>query len=116
MLNQNTTIILLSAIIVIGTLVLQSHITESSRGPERNLRWEQDLQDTSPDALFAPALLTTGHGRPGPKAFGQFAPGRAGARDPEHAFHHQAVIDRWTPCLRLLRRQERAELLEVGHR
>ena len=51
-------------------LVLQSHIIGSGRGPERSLGRKQDLQDTRPDALFAPALIATGHRRPGPKGAG----------------------------------------------
>lgn len=95
-------------------LVLQSHITESSRGPERSLGRKQDLQDARPDALFAPALLATGHRRPGPKVLGQFTPGRAGSGDPQHACDDQAMISRRASCLRLLWRQEGGQLFEVG--
>jgi hypothetical protein len=95
-------------------LVLQSHLAESSRGKEGSLSRQQDLQDASPDPLFQPALIAAGDGRPGPEALGQFAPGRASTRDPEHAFYDQAMIDRRTPCRRLLWRQEWAHLLPVG--
>jgi len=95
-------------------LVLQSHITESSRGPERSLGRKQDLQDARPDALFAPALIATGHRRPGPKVLGQFTPGRAGSGDPQHAFDDQAMISRRASCLRLLWRQEGRQLFPVG--
>src|SRR2546428_8861817 len=88
-------------------------LTESSRGKEGSLGRQQDLQDASPDPLFHPALIAAGHGRPGSEALGQFAPGRASMRDPEHTFHHQAMIDRRTPCRRLLWRQEWAHFLPV---
>ena len=70
-------------------LVLQSHITESSRGPERRLGRKQDLQDTRPDVLFAPAQIATGHRRPGPKALDSSRKVRGGACDPQYAFHDQ---------------------------
>ena len=72
---------------------------------------EQDLEDALPNPLFAPALIATGHRRPRPEALGQFAPRRAGASHPEHAFHHQTMIDGRTARLRLLRRQEGTQLL-----
>ena len=75
---------------------------------------QQDLQDALPDAFFAPALIAAGNRGPGSETLGQFAPGRTGAHDPEQALDYQAVIDRWTPRLRLLRRQERLKLLPVG--
>ena len=59
----------------IYSLVLQSHITGSSRGSERSLGRKQDLQDARPDALFAPALVATGHRGPGSETLGQFTPG-----------------------------------------
>src|SRR5216683_6822590 len=94
-------------------LVLQSQLKGSSRRQKRSLRRKQDLQDTRPQALLTPALVTAGHRRPRPEALRQFTPGRAGANYPQHAFHHQAMIDGWTARLWLLRRQERAYLLPV---
>ena len=49
-------------------LVLQSHLQGSSRGQKRRLRWKQDLQDACPEPFFHPALIATGHGRPGSEA------------------------------------------------
>src|SRR5260370_943447 len=94
-------------------LVLQSQLKGSSRRQKRSLRRKQDLQDTRPQALFTPALVPAGHRRPRPEALRQFTPGRAGAHYPQHAFHHQAMIDGWTARLWLLWRQERAYLLPV---
>ncbi len=74
---------------------------------------EQDLEDALPNPLFAPALIATGHRRPRPEALGQFAPRRAGAYHPEHAFHHQTMIDGRTARLRLLRWQEGTQLLPM---
>src|SRR2546425_7174589 len=99
-----------------GATSTTAPLTESSRGKEGSLGRQQDLQDASPDPLFHPALIAAGHGRPGSEALGQFAPARASMRDPEHTFHHQAMIDRRTPCRRLLWRQEWAHLLPVDVR
>ena len=68
---------------------------------------------TSLQDVLYPALVATGHRRPRPKALGQFAPGRARARHPEHRFHDQAMVASWTARLRLRRRHERTELLPV---
>src|SRR6266571_8351982 len=86
-------------------------LKKSSRGEEGSLRREQDLQDTCPQPFFHPALIPAGYGGPGPEALGQFAPGGAGARYPEHAFQDQTMIDRRAARLRLLRRQEWTKLL-----
>ena len=91
-------------------LVLQRHLKSSSRGNDGN-RWPlQDLQDTSPSSLFAPALIATDYRLPGPEALGKVSPGRAGPDDPHNALHNQAMLDRRTACGGLLR-QERTELL-----
>src|SRR5260221_2750207 len=87
---------------------------KGSRGRrERRFGWYQDVQDTIPEAFFAPTLVAAGHGGPWPEAFRQLAPGRAGAYHPEHAFHDQAMIDGGTARLRLLRWQEWLKLLPV---
>jgi hypothetical protein len=44
----------------------------------------------------------------------QFAPRGASAHDPEHALHHQAMIDRRTPRLWLLRGKQGSKLLSLG--
>src|SRR5258708_10439601 len=94
-------------------LILQSQLKGSSRRQKRSLRRKQDLQDTRPQALFTPALVPAGHRRPRPEALRQFTPGRAGAHYPQHAFHHQAMIDAWTAGLWLLVRPDRACLLPL---
>src|SRR5258708_3949436 len=104
---------LLSSHLTNAALVLQSHLQVSSRRQEGSLRRKQDRQDPRPQALFTPALVAAGDRRPRPETLRQFTPGRASANDPQHAFHHQAMIDGWTTRLWLLRRQERAYLLPV---
>ncbi len=93
----------------INTLVLQRHFLSSSRGKDGNLWSLQDLQDASPSSLFAPALIATDHGLPGPEALGKVSPGRTGLHDPQDALHDLTMLDRRTPCGSLLR-QERAQL------
>src|SRR2546421_1012030 len=90
-------------------LVLQRHFLSSSRGKDGNLWSLQDLQDASPSSLFAPALIATDHGLPGPEALGKVSPGRTGLHDPQDALHDLTMLDRRTPCGSLLR-QERAQL------
>lgn len=90
----------------------------SSGRRERRFGWDQDVQDAIPEAFFAPAEVSAGHRGPWPEVFRQLAPGRAGADHPEHALHDQAMIDGWPTRLRLLRGQERLQLLPalVGER
>ena len=97
-----------------ASLVLQSHLEGSSRGQEQSLRRKQYLQDASPQALFYPALIATGHRRPRPKALGQFAPTRTGPGHPQHAFYDQAMIGSRAARLRFLWREERTQVLPVG--
>jgi hypothetical protein len=54
----------------LNSLLLQSHIMGSSRGPKRSLRRQQDLQDACPDSLFAPTQIPARHGRPGSETLG----------------------------------------------
>ena len=63
-------------------LVLQPQLQGSSGRQKRRLRRKHDLQDTRPQALFPPALVTAGHRRPRSEALGQFTPGRASAHNP----------------------------------
>src|SRR6059058_3798340 len=61
----------LSATNIRKCTLLQRHLLSSSRGKDGNLWSLQDLQDASPSSLFAPALIATDHGLPGPEALGK---------------------------------------------
>jgi len=59
-----------------------------------------------PDPSVLPAVKTTGDRAPGAIAFGQIAPGSAGASNPEHTIQDAAMINRRSAGLGFLWRKQ----------
>ena len=70
-------------------------------------------QDAIPDAGLLPAVEARRDGLPRAVAFGQGAPGTAGAQDPEDAVQDGTVVLGGTAGTGLLRREQRAQALPL---
>ena len=67
------------------------------------------LEDLRPAAGGAPAVIATVDRLPGAEVRRQIAPGGSGARHPEHASKHGAMVVPGTTRGRLLRREQRGD-------
>src|SRR5215207_10427874 len=67
------------------------------------------LEDLRPEAGLAPAVIATVHRFPRAEVRRHIAPGGSGARHPEHAGEHGAMVVRGTTRGRLLRREQRRD-------
>lgn len=76
----------------------------------------EGFKDLWPDAGLAPAVIAVVYGRPGAEVRRQIAPGRSGARHPEHAGEHGAVVVRGTTRGGLLWREQRGDARPSGIR
>src|SRR5260221_10554468 len=83
-------------------------------GTEECRRRVQDGADAVPEAVLTPALIPVVGGMPGAVGCRHFAPRDAAVHDPEQALEQTPVRHSRTATWRLLRRQERRDLLPDG--
>jgi hypothetical protein len=74
----------------------------------------QDGADAVPQTVLPPALIAAVGGMPGAVGRRHLAPGRACAHDPEQTLEQTPVLHSGPATWRLLRRQERRDLLPEG--
>src|SRR5262245_39241246 len=85
-----------------------------SSGVEGRWRGVQDGADAIPETLLTPALIPAVGGVPGAVAWRQFAPRDAVVQDPKQAPEQTPVVQGRAATGRLLRGQERRDLLPEG--
>lgn len=70
------------------------------------IRWLwHRLNETLPEAGFAPSIEATGHRAPGAITFGQVTPGSAGAQNPQDAVEDASMVQIGSAGSRFLRRK-----------
>ena len=67
----------------------------------------QAFEELVPQSFFAPFVKAAVDRFPGSISIGQVAPGSACVQNPENAVDYYSMAFSWSPCFRLLRRQER---------
>src|SRR5262249_35943650 len=85
-----------------------------SSGVEGRWRGVQDGADAVPETLLTPTLIPAVGGVPGAVAWRQFAPRDAVVHDPKQALEQTPVVQGRAATGRLLRGQERRDLLPEG--
>jgi len=70
-----------------------------------DVRRSQSLENVVDRSVFVPTIETIVNRLPGPKLFRQVPPRRTCAKNPENPIEYQAMVARWTPGLRRLRKQ-----------